>query len=103
MVDEFYLSPRWRRVRAAALARDGYQCQLSRRFGKHRQAEMVHHIFPKDEYPQYALSLWNLISLTKAQHDTLHDRTNGQLSAAGIDLLRRTARKNGVEIPPQYK
>ena len=75
-------------------------CQLSRRYGKNRPADMVHHIFPREDYPQYALCDWNLISLTNSMHDTLHDRNTGQLTAAGLDLMRRTAVKNNIEIPP---
>ena len=73
-------------------------CQLSRRYGKNRPADMVHHIFPREDYPQYALCDWNLISLTNSMHDTLHDRNTGQLTAAGLDLMRRTAVKNGIEL-----
>ena len=75
-------------------------CQLSRRYGKNRPADMVHHIFPREDYPQFALCEWNLISLTNSMHDTLHDRNTGQLTAAGLDLMRRTAVKNNIEIPP---
>ena len=73
-------------------------CQLSRRYGKNRPADMVHHIFPREDYPQFALCDWNLISLTNSMHDTLHDRNTGQLTAAGLDLMRRTAVKNGIEL-----
>lgn len=102
-MDPFYKTEKWRRLRAAVLARDKYQCQLSRRYGKNRPAEMVHHIFPRLEFPEYAYCAWNLISLSLEKHDTLHDRTSGALTAAGIDLLRRTARKNGVELPERYR
>ena len=41
-----YKSKRWIHKREAILRRDKYQCQLSKRYGKIRQAEVVHHIFP---------------------------------------------------------
>lgn len=101
--DPFYLSRRWQKLRASILRRDGYLCQVSKRYGKFVQAEVVHHVFPRDEFPEYEWEPWNLVSVTKAAHQSLHDRTNGLLSAAGVDLLRRTARKNGVEVPLRYQ
>lgn len=101
--DPFYLSRRWQKLRASVLRRDGYVCQVSKRYGKFVQAEVVHHVFPRDEFPEYEWEPWNLVSVTKAAHQSLHDRTNGLLSAAGVDLLRRTARKNGVEVPLRYQ
>lgn len=85
------------------LRRDGYQCQLSKRFGKIRQAEMVHHIFPRAEFPEYRYAAWNLISLTQAMHNKLHDRNTDELTEEGIKLLRRTAIKNGIPIPLRYR
>lgn len=99
----FYKSKRWERKRAKILRRDGYLCQISKRYGKTVPADTVHHIFPRDEFPEYQLSDWNLISLSAAVHDEMHDRTSGKLSPKGAELLRRTCRKYGKEIPDQYK
>lgn len=99
----FYRCARWERKRAKILRRDGYLCQISKRYGKTVPADTVHHIFPRDEFPEYQLSDWNLISLSASVHDTMHDRTSGKLSPAGAELLRRTCRKYGKEIPDQYK
>lgn len=85
-----YDSKRWERLSAAAMRRDGYRCQISRRYGKAVPAEVVHHIYPADEYPEYAYKLWNLISLSREKHNTLHDRTRGTLTAEGVALMRRT-------------
>lgn len=85
------------------MRRDGYMCQLSKRYGKYVQAQVVHHIFPRDEFPEYQYEPWNLISLTIEQHQRMHDRTNGLLSKDGIDLLRKTARKNGIDVPLRYQ
>lgn len=74
---------------ARAMRRDDYMCQLSKRYGKRVPAEVVHHIYPVDEYPEYAYCLWNLISLTRKQHNRLHDRNTGALTAEGIALQRR--------------
>ena len=65
---------------------------MYRRYGKNVPAEVVHHIFPADEYPEYAYCLWNLISLSREQHNRMHDRTTGKLTEAGISLQRRTKR-----------
>ena len=64
---------------------------------------MVHHIFPRDEFPEYTWEPWNLISLSQEQHNTLHDRTTGQLTPAGVELLKRTARRNGIPVPLRYQ
>lgn len=99
----FYLSDKWKHKRKKILRRDGYLCQISKRYGKMIPAETVHHIFPRDEFPQYSLEDWNLISLCKAKHDELHDRTSNRLTAKGVDLLRRTCRRYGKEVPDKYK
>ena len=88
-----YKSPRWTRLRAAVLREAGYQCQWSRRFGKRVQAQHVHHIWPAEDYPEYAWCKWNLIALSHEAHNAMHDRTTGKLTAAGESLRRKT-------IPP---
>lgn len=100
--DPFYRSRRWLRLREAVLRRDGYMCRAARRFGKRVQATTVHHIFPRDEFPEYQWEAWNLISLSGQAHDRMHDRNGGALTEAGMELLRRTARREGIEIPPRY-
>lgn len=99
---DFYKTARWERVRRVVFRRDGYQCQLSKRYCRIRPAEVVHHIFPLEEFPEFAFATWNLISLTRAMHNSLHDRNTDELTKAGRDLLRRTARKRGMEIPERY-
>lgn len=85
-----YKCKRWRDLAARAMRRDGYKCQLSARYGRSVEAEMVHHIYPVDQYPEYGYCLWNLISLSNAEHNKLHDRDTGELTAAGVALMRRT-------------
>ncbi len=92
-----YNSRKWEHLAGRAMRRDGYMCQLSKRYGKHVQAEVVHHIYPVDEYPEYAYCLWNLISLSRKMHNTLHDRNTNTLTAAGIALMKRT------KIPNEYR
>ena len=93
-----YDSAHWHRLRDRVMRRDNYQCQLSKRYGKIRQAELVHHIFPAADYPEYAYCSWNLISLSRDMHNKLHNRVTDELTNMGKDLLRQTARKRGIEI-----
>lgn len=85
-----YYCKRWRQLAAKAMRRDGYMCQISKRYGKRVPAEVVHHIYPADEYPEYAYCLWNLTSLSRAAHNALHDRENDTLTPEGVALMRRT-------------
>lgn len=98
----WYTSKRWQSKRAKIMRRDGYICRYASRFGRHEPAEMVHHIFPREDFPQYELCDWNLISLSRAAHNIMHDRDTGELTKEGIDLLCRTARKNKIKIPDRY-
>lgn len=84
-----YFGKRWERLSRAIMRRDGYLCQISLRYGKRVAAEVVHHIFPVDEYPEYAYCPWNLIALSRKAHNRLHDRASGTLTAEGLALQRR--------------
>lgn len=98
---EFLVSKAWRIKRQKILRRDGYQCQVSKRYGKNVDGNVIHHIFPRSEFPEYALCDWNLITVSLSMHNRLEGEDG--LTAEGIDLLRRTARKNNIPIPPQYR
>ena len=78
-----YKTKRWTHLRAKALRRDGYKCREAARFGKHVEATTVHHIWPAEDYPEYAWELWNLLSVSASAHDALHDRFTGKLTAKG--------------------
>ena len=101
--DPFYDDPKWIRLRNSVLRRDNYMDKESRRYGIIRPAEIVHHIFPKDEFPEYAFSVWNLISLSRQTHNEMHDRDTDELTQKGRDLLLRTARKNNIQVPEKYE
>ena len=103
MEERFYNNRKWLMIRQSVLKRDGYICQLSKRYGKMKQANTVHHIFPRDEFPQYQYDLWNLISLSAEKHNELHDRNTNALTEQGVDLLRRTARRQGIPVPMRYQ
>ena len=85
-----YDTKKWKSLSSRIMRRDGYRCQISKRYGKAVPAEVVHHIYPVDEYPEYAYRPWNLISLSRQAHNRLHDRATGGLTEEGILLLRRT-------------
>lgn len=101
--DPFYRTRRWQRLREAVLRRDGYMCRESARYGKRAEASTVHHIFPRDEFPEYQWEPWNLVSLAGDVHDSMHDRQTGALTAKGAELLRRTARRQGLDVPGRFR
>lgn len=99
MIDNLYKSKQWERMRQSILRRDKYVCQYYKRYGKMVPATMVHHIFPVEEYPEYAFELWNLISLSNKAHEIMHDKIHDKLSEEGLRLQRRVALERGIELP----
>lgn len=87
-----YKTKRWEKKREAILRRDNYECQYFKRFGKHVEATVVHHIFPVVDYPEYAFENWNLISLSQKAHNMMHERNSDTLTAVGVELQGRTRR-----------
>ncbi len=67
-----YTCARWIRKRKEILRRDGYQCQECRRFGRAREAVVVHHIKHADEFPELAFDSKNLVCLCSACHNKAH-------------------------------
>lgn len=102
MRSEFYDSPRWIKLRNRVLRRDKYQDVYAKRYGKVKQAEVVHHIFPREKFPEYEYEAWNLISVSRQTHNTFHDRDTDELTDQGRELLRSTAIRFGKEIPEEY-
>lgn len=96
--DPFYKSARWERLRRQAMRRDGYICQQSKRYGRITSAEMVHHILPREDFPEYQWSLWNLVALTNKEHDRLHDRVTDRLTDEGMRLVRKLALERGLDL-----
>lgn len=90
----FYKSTRWIKKRERALRRDQYECRECRRYGKITQATTVHHIYPLQDYPQYRLSLDNLLSLCHTCHNQMHDRVTDVLTEKGERWKER------VVLPP---
>ena len=82
---------RWRSLREKALRRDGYLCQESRRYGRLVPATTVHHIWPAEDYPEFAYSEWNLVSLSDEAHERMHERRTRKLSPLGERWRRKTS------------
>lgn len=97
MTDPFYYSERWKKKRALILRRAGYKDQLRIREGVSINANTVHHIFRREEYPQYEWNDWNLIAISDRTHKQLH-KPDGQLSSLGRMLMMETAAENGIPL-----
>lgn len=84
-----YKNKKWKELRDRVLKRDKYMCQECRRYGKNKDAQMVHHMFPIRDIPEYAYLKENLISLCNKCHNEMHDRNTDELTAKGEALLSR--------------
>lgn len=85
-----YGSAKWKKKRAHILRLDGYKDVLEARYGRTVCADIVHHIYPSDEYPQFAWCDWNLISVSGATHNKLENRATGSLTELGRELQKST-------------
>jgi len=94
--NSFYESKPWRKKRSNVLKRDNYQCRECKRYGRTAQAEMVHHVFPLEDYPDYRLSNDNLLSCCQNCHNTFHDRNNNEVTEQGIYWQRKLRQKIGI-------
>ena len=101
--DGFYQSSKWLKIRERVLRRDNYIDQLEKRYGRIKEANLVHHILPREYYPEYELCEWNLISISKKTHNLLHDRDSNELTLKGIELVEILCRKKNMDIPERYQ
>lgn len=95
--DPFYLSPRWKKIRKLVLVSAKYADQVRIRKGDMIEANTVHHIFPREQYPEYEWERWNLIAVSEETHKHLH-KPDGSLSEAGKILQEEAAEKYGKPI-----
>ena len=95
---KFYQSIAWRNKRIRILKRDNYMCQECKRYGRTREAQVVHHVFPLRDYPEYRLLNNNLYSCCNACHNRFHNRDNDELTSEGLNLLERLREK--IVNPP---
>lgn len=59
--DPFYTSPAWRELRARALKRAGYACEVCGASVRKPGASRVDHRLPRRQRPDLALALANLV------------------------------------------
>jgi len=71
---KFYQCKEWRILRAEALLRDNYECQVCKSKGKYSKATNVHHIKEVKDRPDLALTLDNLQCVCIACHNDIHDK-----------------------------
>ena len=90
---EGYRTTRWQRLREKILRRDGYLSREALRYGRHVEADTVHHVWRAEDFPEYAWSPWNLISITADEHRLMHN-ADGTLTELGEAWRRRT-------VPPR--
>ena len=72
--------------------------QLELRRGRRVQAQVVHHILPREQFPEYQYAPWNLISLSRDTHELIHNRITGGLSSIGQDLMMEVANRRGIKL-----
>lgn len=88
---KFYKTTKWKHKREKVLRRNQYLCQECKRYGKSTAAATVHHVHPLEQHPEWALLTWNLVSLCAKCHDSMHDRTSGELTALGQTWIDRVS------------
>ena len=84
-----YKSGKWKRLRKRVLRRDKCLCRESARYGRTIEANTVHHVWPAEDYPEYAWCEWNLIALSAQAHNAMHDRDTNELTELGESWRRR--------------
>lgn len=77
MSNSFYTSKKWRAKRQHILNRDGYLCQECKKYGKHTEAKIVHHIKEIDEAPELKMKNFNLVSVCASCHNKIHPEKGG--------------------------
>lgn len=83
-----YKNKQWERKRNYILSVYDYECQDAKRFGKTIKADMVHHIYPIEAYPELKYVDWNLIPLTNTNHNKMHDRVTNKITTYGKQWQR---------------
>ena len=101
MASDFLHSTAWLKKRERILRRDGYMCQVAKRYGKRVPANIVHHIWPRANFPEYALCDWNLISVSMQGHKLLEDDCG--LTDMGRALAVKTLRGRGLVVPEELQ
>ena len=77
MTTPFHCTKQWRKKRRYILQRDGYRCQICKRYGINTDAKIVHHIQEVEERPDLKFCNDNLISLCPSCHNKQHPEKGG--------------------------
>ena len=97
--DQFIWSEKWRTKSHKILRRDGYLDQyVLKTENRMIPADMVHHILPREYFPQYAMEDWNLIAVSRRTHNKILHTIKGKLTRAGKALMYETAWRNGIKM-----
>ena len=85
-----YCGKKWKAKRLHILNLDKGLDRYAARYGKRIGATIVHHIYPAEAFPEYAMEDWNLISVSMASHNKLENRVTRELTEEGLALMERT-------------
>ena len=97
--DQFIWSEKWREKSQKVLRRDNYLDQyILQNENRVIPADMVHHILPRESFPQYAMEDWNLIAVSRRTHNKILHTIKGKLTRAGKSLMYETAWRNGIKM-----
>lgn len=77
MRKSFYNTKQWKEKRKYIMHRDKYLCQECKKYGKNKEAYLVHHIKEVEEYPELKLKNDNLVSVCNSCHNKLHPEKGG--------------------------
>ena len=97
----FYKSNKWTAKRGRILRRDKYECQNCKRYFKTKTAEIVHHIYFFEDYPELCLTSWNLVSLCGKCHNMMHNRLTDEPTELGFEWQAK--RKKEFEEWSKFK
>lgn len=82
-----YYHGKWKKKQKHILRLDKYKDRVAAMYGRTEEATTVHHIYPAEEYPEYAWCDWNLISVSQGSHNKLENRKTGELTVLGRQLM----------------
>lgn len=82
MIDSFYNTQRWRRLSARIMRRDKFLCRDCARYGRNTPAQVVHHIKPREIWPELQWDPSNLVALCERCHNKRHPEKGGVRRAA---------------------
>lgn len=95
-----YNSKRWHQKRQVILRRDGYIDQVMyMMYGVTREANLIHHLLPVSQYPEYQWCSWNMIAINRATHEKLHERKSDVLTPMGLAVAEMFLPEDKKNLP----